>query len=92
MDDKPYENREIDTMFDEIKQTLTRIEDQTKKTNGRVTMLEQWKYMGMGATGILTLLIVPILGWALFTLVNINETVHSAVDEALSAYSINNTH
>lgn len=89
MNDKPYENREIDNMFGEIKETLVRIEEQTKKTNGRVTQLERWKYMSMGATAILTTLIVPILGWALFTLVNINETVHTAVDEALSAYQIN---
>lgn len=91
MEDSPYQNREIDTMFDEIKETLSRIEAQTTKTNGRVSSLESWKYISMGATGVLTTIVVPILSWALYTLVNINQVVHESVDEALSAYNINNS-
>jgi hypothetical protein len=36
-----YSNREIDTMFKEIKDQLDRIEGQTTRTNGRVTRLEK---------------------------------------------------
>ncbi len=38
-----YSNREIDNMFNEIMSTLKRIEEQTIKTNGRVSALEIWK-------------------------------------------------
>lgn len=37
----PYQNREIDEKFTDIKDTLGRIEEQTSKTNGRVTRLER---------------------------------------------------
>jgi hypothetical protein len=36
-----YSNREIDRMFKEITDILVRIEEQTTKTNGRVTRLEK---------------------------------------------------
>lgn len=75
-------------MFEEIKQIMFRIEEQTKKTNGRVTELERWKYIGMGATAILTAVVIPLLSWALLTLVNVDNMVHDSVDEALSAYHL----
>lgn len=91
MSEEPYQNREIDNMFNEIKDIMYRVEEQTKRTNGRVTALERWKYTIIGALTILTTIVVPILGWALYTIVNITTTVHEAVDDALSAYSINNS-
>lgn len=84
----PFMNREIREMFDDVKNGLDRIERQTIATNGRVTQLERWKYVGMGATSVLTLIVVPILAWALWILVNIQGQVHQAVDQALSAYQI----
>ena len=89
MPEIPYQNREIKDMFDDLKQSNARIEKQVITTNGRVTALERWKYMGMGATAVLTLVIVPILSWSLWVLVNIQDTVHQSVDRALSAHSIN---
>lgn len=41
--DVDYSNREIDNMFNEIMNTLKRIEEQTIKTNGRVNTLEIWR-------------------------------------------------
>lgn len=88
MDSSPYSNREIDEKWKDISVSLARIEAQTTKTNGRVGALERWKYIGMGATSVLTLIVVPILAWALWVLVNIQGQVHQAVDDALSAYDI----
>lgn len=88
MEEEPYQNREIDNMFNEIRDTLGRVEEQTKRTNGRVTSLERWKYSLGGAMAVLTALVVPILGWALYTLVTINTVVHQAVDDAISAYHL----
>lgn len=83
-----YSNREIDEKWQDIANSLSRIEIQTTTTNGRVKTLEKWMYLVMGGTGVLSLIVIPILSWALFTLVNIDSKVHAAVDEALSAYQV----
>ena len=86
--DTPYSKREIDEKWSDISDSLTRIEVQTTTTNGRVSALEKWKYVGMGATSVLTLVVVPILAWALWVLVNIQGQVQNAVDTSLAAYNI----
>lgn len=57
-----YSNREIDLMFNEIKiiladqnKVLSSIENKVSATNGRVRLLEKWKWAMMGA--------ISILGW-----------------------------
>lgn len=89
MPEEPFKNREIIEMFNDLKNMVTRIEAQTTKTNGRVSSLENWKYMAMGGVSILSMLVVPLLVWALSILVNIDARIHASVDEALSAYEIN---
>ena len=56
----PYQNREIDEKFGDIKDALYRIEQQTIKTNGRVGKLERWQAYVLGFCACLTVLIVPI--------------------------------
>ena len=90
MEESPFQNREIREMFGDIKRDLSRIEGQTIKTNGRVSWLEKKHYLTAGAVGVLTTVVVPILAWALWVLVTIQSQVHTAVDEALSAYDISN--
>lgn len=55
-----YTIREIDVHFSDIKQTLERIEDQTTKTNGRVSSLEIWRGYVLGACAAI-LILVPLL-------------------------------
>ena len=86
---KPYSNREIKEKWDDITNALSRIEVQTTTTNGRVNALEKWKYMGMGATTILSAVVIPILFWAISVLVNIDSRIQQSVDRALSSYEIN---
>lgn len=89
MNDQDYSKREIDSHFEQIKDVL-RVQDEvlndikieTKKTNGRVTEIERWRYMQMGALTVLTTIILPILAWALWELVNIEDKVDGAVKEA----------
>lgn len=88
MPEEPYKNREIDEKYADISNSLSRIEVQTTTTNGRVTALEQWKYMGIGATSILSFLVVPILIWALSILVGMDAQIQQSVDRALSAYDL----
>jgi hypothetical protein len=59
MADKQYSNREIDRMFKEISETLGRIEEQTTKTNGRVTKLERNVMIVIVAVIVTTLLKWP---------------------------------
>lgn len=84
----PYRNREIKEMIDDVRNSLQRIEVQTTTTNGRVSKLENWKHFITGGMTVITLIIVPLLGWALWVLANIQGQVHNAVDSALSAYQI----
>lgn len=46
---------------EDLKEELLAIKEQTTKTNGRVTSLEQWKWMAVGAISILTALVLPII-------------------------------
>lgn len=84
----PYTNREIREKWHDIANKLQDIKLQTTATNGRVTNLERWQYTFIGGISILTLIVVPLLAWALYVLSNINDTVHKSVDSALSAYDI----
>ena len=75
-------------MFKDITSTLGRVEQQTIKTNGRVGTLERGRSFIQGVVAVMVLLIVPMLSWAIWTLANINQIIHSTVDEALQAYDI----
>ncbi len=88
MPEEPYKNREIKEMFEDVSNSLSRIENQTLKTNGRVTRLEKWQSFISGGMSVIVVIVVPLLGWALYVLANIQGQVHSAVDDALSAYNI----
>lgn len=87
-EEKPFLNREITEMFTDLRHWMERVETQVKHTNGRVTALERWKYAGVGAISILSIVVLPILSWALYTLVNIHNEINDAVQQALSVYNI----
>ena len=57
----PYQKRELDHAFNEIRDTLERIETQVLKTNGRVSGLEQWKWGVTGAVAVLTAIVLPLV-------------------------------
>lgn len=59
--ESPYQKREIDEKFTDIKDSLNRIEVQTTKTNGKVLALQKWQSFIQGGLAILALIIVPIV-------------------------------
>lgn len=61
--DEDYSKREIDIMFKEIKETLSRIESQTTKTNGSVISLRLWRSWMAGGMGIIVLFVIPLLAY-----------------------------
>lgn len=83
-----FTNREINEMFKDVRESLTRIEEQTTRHNGRMTRMEEWKAFMSGGMAVLTLIVMPILGWALYVLVNIDDKVDSSIKDALSVYDI----
>lgn len=100
----PYQKREIDHQFKELftrldKQdtALTRIEAQTTKTNGRVNKLEWWQNTVVWALGVLwsaLIIVTPLIikyiksELTIDSKTQIDQSVKSAVKEALSAYNI----
>lgn len=62
-----YDPNSVDAMFSRIEQrldsqdqVLARIEEQTTKTNGRVTALERDKWVQRGAVGVIAVIAAPL--------------------------------
>ena len=62
----------INTKFDRVNDNLNKnnedhftIAEQVKKTNGRVTKLEEWRYRILGGLAVLIALAVPIFSYAI---------------------------
>ena len=62
-------NRELNKDIKHIKETVIRIEKQVLKTNGRVSALEMWRSYLLGACAVMTLLLVPIIIYAVTKLI-----------------------
>ena len=61
MNEEPFKNREIIEMFGDVKKDLTEIKEQTKRTNGRVTKLEQWQSYVLGFIAAISLVLVSVM-------------------------------
>lgn len=59
--DTDYTKRETDEYRDHVKEALTRIEEQTKKTNGRVKALELSKAYVLGSIFVLMSMVIPLI-------------------------------
>lgn len=60
-----YTKREHDLIFNEIRDSLARIETQVSKTNGRVTALELWKEGTIGKFTIISVVVGTIISAAI---------------------------
>jgi len=59
--EEPFTNREIKEFMEDIRRDLVEIKLQVKTTNGRVSALENWKWLITGGMSVLTILVVPIV-------------------------------
>lgn len=94
MPEPDFTNREIVEMFKDVEKDVARILVQTTATNGSVANLNRWRERingGAAVTGVfMSLVVMPILVYAIITLVNLPTTINEAVNKALSSYSISN--
>lgn len=82
---------EIKGIVGGIKEDVTEIKTQVKATNGKVRSLEIWRSFILGGLAILGILVVPVLIWALTSLLgigNIDTKVQSALQYELSKYEV----
>lgn len=90
--DLPYTNRELREKWHDMSNGVQNILNQTTKTNGSVAEINRWRERingGAIVAGIfMTVVVVPILAWSLYVLVNINQTINSSIIQVLSAYDI----
>lgn len=85
---EPFTNREITEKWNDLSDTLKRIEDQTVRTNGRVSALEKWMYVAIGGMGVISVVLVPLFGWMLKSVTTTDDRIQQEVEEALQAYDI----
>lgn len=67
---------------------LPEINERVKTTNGSVAEIKAWKERWTGASYVILLVVIPLLSWALYQIVHVDEKVREGVKTALSAYNI----
>lgn len=87
--DKLEEHTEVHRdILDTIKEGITMITTKQDMTNGRVKKNEIRIATAIGGLSVVVVVLLPLLSWALITLVNIRQDVHNEIKTALSAYNI----
>ncbi len=87
MNNEPFTNREILEKFNDIKDSLARIESQTEDIHNRLTRVESFKQAITGSMAVIIMVIVPLFSWMLYKVATIDSTVQTAVATALLPYS-----
>jgi hypothetical protein len=79
---------------DQILGVAYEVRAEARATNGKVAEINKWREQVNGGAKVaaffMTVIVVPILAWAIFVLSTIESKIHQSIDEALQAYNINN--
>lgn len=100
MNQDNFTNREIKTMFDSLKETLQEhgkthadILTAVKTTNGKVADIQGWRERMNGgaivASSFMGVVIIPIIAWVVYSVLNMDTIVERSLDKALQTYEIN---
>lgn len=81
----PYSKRELDLKFEAVLDKLDDIHSQTSKTNGSVarafneiSQLKMWRAYVVGATAVVVLVVLPVLGFLSLRVFEIGSAVSQA--------------
>lgn len=69
-----------------LETSATEIKTRLDVANGRTKTNERAIAMAQGGLIVVSLIAVPMLGWALFTLVNLQNTITDIVEKELATY------
>ena len=86
--DNDYSKRELDHMFGDVHSKLDKILEQTTRHNGRMSKIERWQSYIQGALAIIGIIALPLLGWALLQVSDIDSKIGDGIAAALSGYEI----
>jgi hypothetical protein len=73
----------MDEQFEAQNKVLFDIKAQTTRTNGRVDSLEGWRQYIVGGTGMLTLIVIPALGFLAYMVIT-NSNQLAGVDAVIT--------
>lgn len=85
----PYSKREEDDWRLSIKDQLTRIEVQTTKTNGRVSKLEGWKSLIVGASIVVWFVVIPLIIYIFLDRISHISNAITGMRETITELQIN---
>lgn len=103
MSEEKFSNREITAMCHSISERLDmhmklssdandEIIELQKYTNGKVGELVKWRERVNGGAAVagvfMSIIVIPILGWSVWSLVHLPQMIQKAVQEALVVYEI----
>lgn len=88
MDEQPYSKRELDSFFNDLRQSLSRIEQTLSNTqlqNERMERKLSWA-QGMGATLsiVLSLIVIPSVAWLFIQVYTLESTLDKRITNAIT--------
>jgi len=97
--EEQYTKGEFKLRFEQIANSLSsmkeenitshaRLDANQKITNGNVAAIQKWKERSTGAAGVIIIVLIPLLTWALVQITNIPDKVKEGIQSELSHYEI----
>jgi len=80
-----YTKRELDDHFGVVNCKLDEISERVKNTNGRVKQLEIWRAGIVGALGVITAIVIPMLMYIYFEKLGSIQTETASLSEKISS-------